>query len=227
MAKVEAKKETISIAVYKANLHCPKCAHDIKKPLMRTPGVHKVDVMHEKGEIRVEGTFEVKKIHERLEKWSRKKVEILSQDKKQMEKKETKKETIKTTKIKAYMHCDKCEHDLRAKLLKHKGIHNVKTDIKSQTILVEGTIEAEKIVTYMQKRARKHAEIIPEPPPKGKVEKKVEEKVTVDIVTTKVVEFEEKKVEAKGKDGEVPYFVHYVYAPQMFSDENPNACLVM
>ena len=38
MAKVEAKKETISIAVYKANLHCPKCAHDIKKPLMRTPG---------------------------------------------------------------------------------------------------------------------------------------------------------------------------------------------
>lgn len=43
--------------------------------------------MHEKSEIRVEGTFEVKKIHERLEKWSRKKVEILSQDKKLMEKK--------------------------------------------------------------------------------------------------------------------------------------------
>ncbi|KAI7748413.1 hypothetical protein M8C21_007570 [Ambrosia artemisiifolia] len=123
------------------------------------------------------------------------------------------------------MHCDKCEHDLRAKLLKHKGIHNVKTDIKSQTILVEGTIEAEKIVTYMQKRARKHAEIIPESLSKEKVEKKVEEKVTL---TTKIVEFEEKtKVEAKGKDGEVPYFVHYVYAPQMFSDENPNACLVM
>ncbi|KAJ0914194.1 putative heavy metal-associated domain, HMA, heavy metal-associated domain superfamily [Helianthus annuus] len=234
MAKVEAKKETISIAVYKANLHCPKCAHDIKKPLMRTPGVHKVDVKHEKGEIRVEGIFEVKKIHERLEKWSRKKVEILSQDKKLMEKKETKKEIIKTTKIKAYMHCDKCEHDLRAKLLKHKGIHNVKTDIRSQTILVEGTIEAEKIVTYIQKRARKHAEIIPEPLPKEKVEKKVEEKVVEKkveekvTVTTKVVEFEEKKkVEAKGKDDEVPYFVHYVYAPQLFSDENPNACLVM
>lgn len=40
MAKVEEKKETITIAVYKANLHCPKCAHDIKKPLMRTPGTH-------------------------------------------------------------------------------------------------------------------------------------------------------------------------------------------
>ncbi|KAL7593865.1 hypothetical protein Lser_V15G31860 [Lactuca serriola] len=227
MAKVEEKKETITIAVYKANLHCPKCAHDIKKPLLRTPGVHKVDAKHEKGQITVEGTFEVKKIHERLEKWSRKKVEILSQDKKILEKKDAKKETIiKTTKIKAYMHCEKCEHDLRAKLLKHKGIHDVKTDIKSQTVVIEGVIEAEKIVTYMQKRARKHAEIIPIPPPKEKVETK--EKVIVDVVSTKIVEFEEKKkVEAKTKDGEVPYFVHYVYAPQMFSDENPNACLVM
>lgn len=106
------------------------------------------------------------------------------------------------------------------------GIHNVKTDIKSQTVVIEGVIEAEKIVTYMQKRARKHAEIIPIPPPKEKVETK--EKVIVDVVSTKIVEFQEKKkVEAKTKDGEVPYFVHYVYAPQMFSDENPNACLVM
>ncbi|KVH89253.1 heavy metal-associated isoprenylated plant protein 4 [Cynara cardunculus var. scolymus] len=229
MAKDElAKKESITIAVYKANLHCPKCAHDIKKPLSRTPGVHKVDVKHEKGEITVEGIIEVKKIHERLEKWSRKKVEILSQEKKAIEKKETKIETIRTTKIKAYMHCDKCEHDLRAKLLKHKGIHNVKTDIKSQTVVIEGTIEAEKIVTYMQKRARKHAEIISEPSSKGKVEKKVETKEKVTVEVTKIVEFEErKKVEAQTKEGEVPYFVHYVYAPQLFSDENPNACLVM
>ncbi|XP_071696579.1 heavy metal-associated isoprenylated plant protein 4 [Rutidosis leptorrhynchoides] len=230
MAKVEEKKETINIAVYKVNLHCPKCAHDIKKPLMRTPGVHKVDVKHEKGEITVEGTFEVKKLHERLEKWSRRKVEIISHDKKPLEKKDTKKETIRTTKIKAYMHCDQCENDLRAKLLKHKGIHNVKTDIKSQTVVIEGTIEADKIVTYMQKRARKHAEIIPEPPPSKVIEKKVEpkEKAIVDVVSTKIEATEEKtKVPAKGKDGEVPYFVHYVYAPQLFSDENPNACLVM
>ena len=39
----------------------------------------------------MEGTIEVKKIHERLEKWSRKKVEILSQETKAIEKKETKK----------------------------------------------------------------------------------------------------------------------------------------
>lgn len=53
-----------------------------------------MDVKHEKGEITVEGTFEVKKIHERLEKWSRKKVEILSQDNKHLVKKETTKVSV-------------------------------------------------------------------------------------------------------------------------------------
>nr|GEX93785.1 heavy metal-associated isoprenylated plant protein 4 [Tanacetum cinerariifolium] len=48
-------------------------------------------------------------------------------------------------------------YDLRAKLLKHKGIHNVKTNIKSQIVLIEGTIESEKIVTYMHKIAHKPA----------------------------------------------------------------------
>nr|GEV74295.1 hypothetical protein [Tanacetum cinerariifolium] len=83
------------------------------------------------------------------------------------------------------------KQDLRAKLLKHKGIHNVKTNIKSQIVLIEGTIESEKIVTYMHKRAHKPA-----------------------------VEFEEKiKVEAKGKDGDALYFVHYVYAHELFTFE--------
>ncbi|GKD79397.1 hypothetical protein Tco_1342018, partial [Tanacetum coccineum] len=35
------------------------------------------------------------------------------------------------------------EQDLRAKLLKHKGTHNVKTDIKSHTVVIEGTIDSE------------------------------------------------------------------------------------
>lgn len=55
-----------------------------------------MDVKHEKNEITVEGTFEVKKIHERLEKWSRKTVEIVSQDKK-AEIRETKKVRVSTS----------------------------------------------------------------------------------------------------------------------------------
>lgn len=80
----------------------------------------------------------------------------------------------------------------------------------------------------MRNKVHKHAEIIP-----SKNEKKDDkkEKIEVELQSTeitKVVEFnEEIKVQATNKDGNVPYFVHYVYAPQLFSDENPNACSVM
>ncbi|KAK4364331.1 hypothetical protein RND71_015689 [Anisodus tanguticus] len=222
MSKEEKKIEVIS-AVYKVRLHCPKCAHDIRKPLLRTQGVHTVDVKFEKDEVTVKGAIDGKEIHQRLEKWSKKKVEIVSQAKvKVIEKeKDVKKETIKTTTLKVYMHCKKCELDMKTRLLKHKGIHNVKTDFKAQTITVETVLESENVVTYVRKNFRKHAEIV-------KKEVKKEEKVTIEVKNTeKIVEFKEvKKVEAK-TEGEIPYFVHYVYAPQWFSDENPNACSVM
>ncbi|MCD7457991.1 hypothetical protein HAX54_036842 [Datura stramonium] len=193
-------------------------------------GVQTVDVKFEKDEVTVKGAIDSKKIHQRLEKWSKKKVEIVSQAKvKELveEAKEVIKETIKTTTLKVYMHCNKCELDLKRRLLRHKGIHNVKTDFKAQTITVETMLESEKVVTYVTKKFCKHAEIVN----KKEEEKKevTKEKVTIEVKNTEnVVEFKEvKKAEGKTKEGEIPYFVHYVYAPQWFSDENPNACSVM
>ncbi|KAL3516720.1 hypothetical protein ACH5RR_023622 [Cinchona calisaya] len=228
--KKEKKEKEIEVivAVYKVNLHCPKCAHDIRRPISRIPGVHSVDAKLEKNEVTVKGAIEAKKVRERLQKWSKKKVELISETKfKEAEKgaKETKKEIIKTILIKAYMHCAECEREIRKRLLKHKGIHNVKTDVKAQTITIEGVIEAEKLLTYMRKRVHKHAEIIP--PKEKKDEKKEKEQVEVKV-TEKIAEFKEaEKVGAKTKEGDIPYFVHYVYAPQLFSDENPHACCVM
>nr|GMC86623.1 heavy metal-associated isoprenylated plant protein 3 [Ipomoea batatas]GME16037.1 heavy metal-associated isoprenylated plant protein 3 [Ipomoea batatas] len=218
MGKEEKKIEVIS-AVYRVRLHCPQCAHDIRKPLLRTPGVHTVDVKFEKDEVEVTGGIDAKIIHQRLEKWSKKKVEIVSHAKnKEVEKEiEVKKEAIKTTTLKVFMHCDKCERDLKKRLLYHKGIHNVKTDFKSQTITVETVAESEKIASYVRKALGKHVEIV--------TAKKEEEKKSGE----KIEEFKEvNKVEVKVKEGGgAPYFIHYVYAPQWFSDENPNACLIM
>lgn len=106
----------------------------------------------------------------------------------------------------------------------------------------------------MKERVHKHAEIIP--PKQEKKEEKKEEKKKLEkeededkkkkkehqvekkdklyvvpvkkAETRRVVEFEEeRKVEGKTPEGNVPYFVHYVYAPQTFSEENPNACSIM
>lgn len=119
----------------------------------------------------------------------------------------------------------------------------MKTDFKSQTITVETVAESEKIASYVRKALGKHVEIVTakkEEEKKEKVivkEKKeevmVEEKKEKVVVETKsgekIEEFKEvNKVEVKVKEGGgAPYFIHYVYAPQWFSDENPNACLIM
>ncbi|EOA39349.1 hypothetical protein CARUB_v10012400mg [Capsella rubella] len=269
MGEKEEKKEKgeeIITAVYKVHLHCRKCACDIKKPLLRFQGVHGVEFDLEKNEIKVKGKIEVVKIHKQIEKWSKKKVELISPKPSEVkkttttttttsvvEKKKTtevKKEVIRTTVLKVHIHCAQCDKDLQNKLLKHKAIHTVKTDTKAQTLTVQGTIDSAKLLTYIKKKVHKHAEIISskteeekkkeeeekkkkkeeEEKKKKEGEKKKEDvKVEVTKTITQVVEWKEKvKVEGqKDKDGNIPYFVHYVYAPQLFSDENPNACCIV
>ncbi|XAR54253.1 hypothetical protein NMG60_11029299 [Bertholletia excelsa] len=235
-------------ALYKVHLHCPKCGNDIRKPLLRTPGVQSVDVKFEKGEIMVRGSIDQKKIQKRIEKLSKRKVEILPVPALGKDTTGTK-ITVRKTTVKTYMHCSQCQHELRRRLLKHPGIHNVTPDFKAQTVTIEGSIESEKLITYMKKIVRKHAEIIPPKQEKKVVEEK-KEKVTVEVKSgggsekieefkkekvevktgggsEKIEEFKKEKVEVKTADSKTPYFIHYVYAPQLFSDENPDACSIM
>ncbi|KAM2064833.1 hypothetical protein ACFX16_028182 [Malus domestica] len=286
--KVKEKDDGVINAVYKVNLHCKQCARDIKKPLMATQGVHNVEADMEKGEIKVKGIFDPTKIQKRLEKLSKKKVELISPKPQIKESTETEKKVVKETKepisrtivVKVHMHCDKCEQDLKKKLIKNKGIHNVKTDMKAQTLTVEGTIEPEKLISYLRKKVHKHAELVPSKPQKkeetkekeksspkppekeekkekkedkqekkeetkekeksspkppekeDKQEKKEDKKDGTEKSTesvTKVIEVKEQVnvVEVKTKESNTPYFIHYVYAPQTFSDENPNACFII
>nr|KJB22437.1 hypothetical protein B456_004G049500 [Gossypium raimondii] len=172
-----------------------------------------------------------------IEKVSNKKVEILSPQIKIPDKdkatttpskpKETKKPILRTTSIKVHLHCDKCEQDLRNKLLKHKDIYSVKSDVKAQTLTVEGIMEPEKLLSYIKKKVHKHAEMISSKTMEAKEEKKEIVKVEAKKEEVKVVgESSENKI-VKSTDASAPYFVHYVYAPQLFSDENPNACTII
>ncbi|GAV90036.1 HMA domain-containing protein [Cephalotus follicularis] len=240
VVKVQEKKvDQVVTAVYKVNLHCRQCACEIKKPLIKTQGVHNVDVDMEKSEIKVKGVIDGIKIQKLIEKLSKKRVEFLSpqvqpkiKEKESVaaekKSKETEEEIIRTTSIKVHLHCHKCEHDLRNKLLKHKDVYSVKTDMEAQTLTVQGSIESEKLLSYMRKKAHKHAEIMASKHETKKPEEMKEKSKSGESTSTAVVEFkEEVKVEVKTKESNTPYFIHYVYAPQLFSDENPNACYIM
>lgn len=231
-------KEGVSAAFYKLDLHCLECAHKIKNPLLRIQGVRSVDVNYEKSEIKVLGVFDSKKIHQRIERLSKRKVELLKVEANVkhtvvVEKvfKETKEAVVYTHTVKAHLHCDQCAADLRKRLLRHKGIYNVKSDMKAQTVAIEGTIESEKLIKYIRGKLHKHVEIVSAKEIKKEEKKeKTEEikKVEETKTTMKVIDVEEvKDVQEKLKASNTPYIIHYVYAPQWFSDEDPNACSIM
>ncbi|KAJ4957467.1 hypothetical protein NE237_024578 [Protea cynaroides] len=277
--KGEEGEDEVITAVYKLNFHCLQCAREVKKPLKRTPGVYGVEIDTESGEIKVKGKIDPQKIQELIEKRSKKKVELVSappkikkkvEEKKVEEKKENKEKIYRETTMKVHMHCGNCEFDLKNNLLKLEGVYNVHTDIKAETVKVDGTIDPQKIIKFLHRNLHKHAEIIHEK--KEVKEQKNEKKKEIDdkfIESTKEVkeqkkekvndkfieatkEVKEQKIEKEKEvkfdestwstyggekkvvvevrvreENVVPYVIHYVHAPQMFSDENPNACTIM
>ncbi|XP_020207488.1 heavy metal-associated isoprenylated plant protein 4 [Cajanus cajan] len=249
MAKEEKKKEIeVITAIYKVNLHCKECGNKIKRHLMITEGVQSVDIEFEKGEIKAKGKIDPLKILKLIEKKSNKKVELISPKVKPKENtttdtkpKEIKDPIIRIISLKVHMHCDKCEADLKSRLIKHKGIFNVKTDQKAQSVTVEGTIEVEKLMSFLRKKGHKNSEIISiKEEKKGKEEGKSSSESTKEKdhgeSTKKKDDNKDKEVKSSGestkeKKGDtkdnVPYIIHYVYAPQLFSDENPNSCSIL
>ncbi|OVA01270.1 Heavy metal-associated domain [Macleaya cordata] len=237
----EGSGSGVVTVVYKVNLHCLQCAREIQKPLLRTQaGVQIVDIDIESSEIKVKGRVDPNKIHEQITRISKKKVEMVIQQPKSDESSTSKKKDApipSTTTLKVHLHCSKCEYDLKRKLLKLKGVYSVKTDTKAQTLAIEGTIDSNKLVEYIHKKVHKHAEIMTLKQDAKKEEKKGKVKEVLDVKlveSTKITEEikEEKKLEMKvikeSSTSSVPYIMHYVnYAPQWFSDENPNACSVM
>ncbi|QHO33688.1 hypothetical protein HN51_027355 [Arachis hypogaea] len=233
----EEKEEIIEVitAIYKVNLHCPKCGSNIKKHLLTIEGVHSVEIDTEKGEIKAKGKLDPLKILKIIEKKSKRKVELISPKIKPKENiptdskpKEKKEPIVRTITVKTHMHCDKCEADLRTMLLKHKGIFNVKIDKKVHTVTVEGTIEEEKLISFMKKKVHKNAEVISIKELKMVEKKEVKEEGEKSGESTKKKDGEttKEKDETKTKEN-VPYFIHYVYGPQLFSDENPNSCSIL
>jgi len=125
----------------------------------------------------------------------------------------------------------------------NEGIFDVKTDQKAESVTVEGTIEVDKLISFLRKRVHKNVEIVSIKEVKKEEKKGKEEGKSSETTkekdkgestkkkgdeTTKIIEAREEhqKEEVKIKDN-VPYIIHYVYAPQLFSDENPNSCSIL
>ncbi|XP_031490598.1 heavy metal-associated isoprenylated plant protein 7-like [Nymphaea colorata] len=176
------------------------------------------------------------------------------QEEKEKEKKEE--PAVIVAVLDVHMHCENCSQEIRRIIEKMKGVQSADPDLKSKQVTVRGAFDPASLVAYLHRRTGKHAAVVKQEVEK-KEEKSKEEKdkkagkgggsgEAKDNKTESAGGGGEKKAEkknekkeggeeggetkAEAKKSEAPipkYSIEYVHAPQIFSDENPNACSVM
>ncbi|KAG9155950.1 hypothetical protein Leryth_012037 [Lithospermum erythrorhizon] len=269
--------------VLKIYMHCEGCAKKVRKSLKGFEGVENVSTDCKTHKVIVKGEkAHPLKVLERLQRKSRRQVELLSpipkppppeEPKKQEEKQEVKPEEKKeepqviTAILSVHMHCEACAQEIRKRIQRMKGVESAATDQKSSQVTVKGVFDPLKLVDFIRKRSGKQATIVKVEPEKKEEEKPKE---NADEKKEEGAEKEAPKGGAEGdgdkkegggdgggdaKKDETPppqppqmelrkneiYYYHpqhfqqqyyqprhvQDYPPQIFSDENPNACSVM
>ncbi|CAI0446500.1 unnamed protein product [Linum tenue] len=237
--------------VLKVYMHCEGCARKVRRCLKGFDGVEDVMTDCKTSKVVVKGEkADPLKVLDRIQRKSHRQVELISpipkppseDDKKKAEDEKPKPPQdppppVITVVLQVYMHCEACAMEIKKRILRMKGVESAEADLKSSQVTVKGVLEAEKLVEYVHKRTGKHALIVKQEPEKkeeskggdegGKESK--EEKKGDDAAADVGGEEKDKKV----KRDEYIYYPPrsamelYAYPPQIFSDENPNACAVM
>ncbi|XP_058196827.1 heavy metal-associated isoprenylated plant protein 7-like [Rhododendron vialii] len=230
--------------VVKVDMHCEACARKVARALKGFQGVEDVTADYKASKVVVKGkTADPIKVCERIQKKSRRKVELISPLPKPPEEtkeeikeppKEDKKEeppAVVTVVLKVGIHCEACAQDLQKKIRKIPGVESATADLANDQVIVKGVIDPEKLISEVYKRTKKQASIVKDEEKKEEDKKEGEDKK----------EDEKKDGEEEGKAGDddnkmeikrseylaPKYYSEYYYAPQIFSDENPHACSVM
>uniref|UniRef100_A0A804HMV3 HMA domain-containing protein n=1 Tax=Musa acuminata subsp. malaccensis TaxID=214687 RepID=A0A804HMV3_MUSAM len=168
------------------------------------------------------------------------------------EKAEEKKESrihqspVSTVVLKIRLHCDGCIHRIKKNIYKIKGVQEVTVDAAKDLVTVRGTMDAKTLRAVLKDKLKRGVEVVP--PKKhagsggGGDEKKDKggdggggEKREEDGGGGEKKEKEggggaEKKeavAMSGGSYGGYGYRFEIVHAPQIFSDDNPNACSIM
>lgn len=243
--KGNEKNEDSKTVILKVYMHCQACAMKTERTLKGYEGVELVITDLKNNNVTVKGKVDPQKLCKLVQKkLGKKNTELVysgdekktdqksSDDKrtdenKQQENTSEKKTTVAIVVMKVQMHCEACAIALKKTILKMKGVESAEVDFKNQKCTVRGTMDSKDLVDYIHKKARRRAQIIPQ--------MKLEEGQTKG--DSKDDNVQEKKGDGDGDgDGsnidenisDIPkYVMQNCYPPQLFSEENPNACSVM
>ncbi|KAI3515855.1 hypothetical protein L1887_14760 [Cichorium endivia] len=215
-------KQSNGVIVLGVYLHCQGCVETVVKSLRGFDGVEEVEPNTNDHRVIVKGkTADPIRVAERVRQKSGKHVDLISPiPKKQQEKKAEKKPEqpkVVETVLKIHLHCEGCAKDVKNCLYKMQGVQTVNVDMKTSHVIVKSTCDPKDLVAYISKRAGRHAEMVNV---KNQKKNKNEDEQKEEHENPK-------KEKGKDKNTGSAYPPGLVYAPQLFSDENPNACSIM
>ncbi|KAG2240231.1 hypothetical protein Bca4012_014768 [Brassica carinata] len=162
---------------------------------------------------------------------------------------------LTTVELSVNMHCQACADQLKKKILKMRGVQTTVTEHTTGKVIVTGTMDEEKLVDYVYRQTKKQARIVPQPDPEpenheAEEEKKEEsgeggeepaetggEKEAGDEkeedgggeemkAAEEIGVWEEEGMKRMMYYYQPSYVIERVPPPQLFSDENPNACCI-
>ncbi|KAL6567559.1 hypothetical protein OROGR_001227 [Orobanche gracilis] len=250
-------EEEVQEIVLKVDMHCEACARKVARTLKGFQGVEEVraDYKANKVVVKAKAATEPVKVCQRIQKKSGRKVEITSplpnppqqnntsnnnnkpQENKEEEGKKPKEEkkeepppAVITIVLKVPMHCEACAQALQKRIGKIKGVESVTTDVNNDQVTVKGIVDPDKLVNDIRKKTGKQASIVKDEEKKKEEKKKVDDKKEEKQEENEQVEEDDAKTDIIKRFEYLPpkyYYTDYAYAPQFFSDENPNACSVM
>ncbi|XP_020244527.1 heavy metal-associated isoprenylated plant protein 7-like isoform X2 [Asparagus officinalis] len=240
--EAEKKEEEPSEIVLKVDMHCEGCARKVEKSLRKCDGVEEVKIESKLRRAVVKGKeVDPFKLCERVQKKTGRKAEVLSplpeppppeeEQKKEAAPLEENKQEPKpiTVVLKIRMHCEACAQVLQKRIKKMEGVESVVTDLWNEQVIVKGFIDPENLVDFIYRRTRRRASIVIDEKEEEEPEKNEEEKKEGDE-GEKGTNDDAKKMEYWPPKYYLEYvnYANYAYPPpQVFSDENPNACYVM
>ncbi|MCO5611748.1 hypothetical protein L7F22_066006 [Adiantum nelumboides] len=203
----EDKKKEEGKIVLETKMHCTACRYKVYKAIIGQPGVEDVSIDLKSNKVTLKApNIDAKKLFKSVNRKSGGKITKLiypdPKEEKTAEKKEEKKLIEVTVVLKVNMDCVSCTHKVEKAAWKVKDVCSVKA--VDQTLTLRGwDLDPKKVCKEIMEKSGKHAEVVPS--------KKDGEK---------------KQENAKKEEKESLQSV-YVYAPQYFSEENPNACALM
>ncbi|XP_078433856.1 heavy metal-associated isoprenylated plant protein 8-like [Wolffia australiana] len=216
--------------VMRVYMHCEGCARSVRRALKGIQGVEEVKTDCHAHKVVVKGAAHPLMVVDRVQRKSGRKAELLSplpkpekEDKEKpstAEKKDDGKPQAVSVVLKVQMHCEACSLEIKRRILRMKGVEAAETDVKKSLVKVKGTFEPGKLLEHVYKRTGKHAVVVKAESEKSEEAKKkddggTEKRDAGEVSVNPFQQFSQR------------YPTEYAYPPQIFSDDNPNACAVM